>query len=311
MINLIRNENMKIFKRRRTWIMVALLVVYILIQMANLKSATKTSLDSDWRALVQSENTKLEWDASKSDALPIEKRMAAEKIMLNEYYLEHNIQPQINAWTYTVSQTRNIIVGISFLVVIVAGDIVAAEFTSGTIKFLLTRSASRTTIYLSKYFAAIGFGLFMVLVGIASSLFFGGMLFGFSGIGDPYYFVQSQAIAKTGVLQALLGGFALNIPYALLVLTFAFMISAAFRSTTFSIVFSLVAAVAGFVISIASNGFAWTKYFVFSHTDLTPYLWGTPSIEGMTLGFSILMLLFHLAVMHFISYPIFVKRDVV
>ncbi|MBZ6451954.1 MAG UNVERIFIED_CONTAM: ABC transporter permease, partial [Paenibacillus polymyxa] len=151
MIQLIRNENMKIYKRKRTWLIIILLILYVLIQMANLKSSGMTEYNEGWKTLLQHENSKLTRDAAKSDALPIEKKMAAEKILMNQYYLDHNIAPQSNAWSFTVSQSRNLIVGISLLALIVAGDIVASEFSAGTIKFLLTRSATRSKIYFSKY----------------------------------------------------------------------------------------------------------------------------------------------------------------
>ncbi|UQQ36285.1 ABC transporter permease [Paenibacillus polymyxa] len=311
MIQLIRNENMKIYKRKRTWLIIILLILYVLIQMANLKSSGMTEYNEGWKTLLQHENSKLTRDAAKSDALPIEKKMAAEKILMNQYYLDHNIAPQSNAWSFTVSQSRNLIVGISLLALIVAGDIVASEFSAGTIKFLLTRSATRSKIYFSKYIATLLLGIFLVLLTFLAAIFFGGLMFGFKGIGDPYFFVKDQTIQQADMIQALLGGFLFNIPFMVIVLTFAFMISAAFRSVTFSIVFSMLAAIAGFVLSITMNGWPWTKYFVFSSTDLNPYFFGTTPVEGMTLGFSLFLLLLHLVAMHLVSYPIFTKRDVI
>ncbi|MET3208244.1 UNVERIFIED_CONTAM: ABC-2 type transport system permease protein [Paenibacillus sp. PvR008] len=250
MIQLIRNENMKIYKRKSTWIIIILLILYVIIQMANLKSSGVTDYNEGWKTLLQHENSKLTRDAAKSDALPIEKKMAAEKVLMNQYYLDHNLPPQLSPWNFTVNQARNLIVGISLLALIVAGDIVASEFSAGTIKFLLTRSATRTKIYFAKYISILLFGLFLVLLTFLAAVFFGGLMFGFNGIGDSYLFVKDQTIQKANMIQALLGGFLLNIPFMVLVLTFAFMISAAFRSVTFSIVFSMLTAIAGFVLSI-------------------------------------------------------------
>ncbi|WP_051128190.1 hypothetical protein [Paenibacillus sp. HW567] len=139
----------------------------------------------------------------------------------------------------------------------------------------------------------------------------GGLIFGFGGLGDSYLFVKDQAIGDASIAQALAAQYALNIPFLLISITLAFMISAAFRSTTFSIVISLLISLAGFVIAIAMDGWAWTKYFVFSHTDLTQFLYGNPSVEGVTIGFSLVFIGLHLMIMHLISYPVFVKRDVV
>ncbi len=302
---------MKIYKRKRTWVMIAIVLIYVLLQIVNLKTADTSTASDNWRAQLEQENMQFRKEAAKPDALKIEIKQAEKHLVLNQYYLDQNIPPSTNAWSFAVSQVQNIIFAVSLISVIIAGEIVAAEFVSGTIKLLLTRSASRTQIYLSKYIAAILFGLLLSAVGILGSILLGGFIFGFDGLVDNYFYVKGQVVGKIPILQALLSGYVLNIPFLLIAITLAFMISAAFRSTTFSIVISLLVSLTGFIIAIAMNGWAWTKYFVFSHTDLTPFLYGNPSVGGVTLGYSLVFVGLHLAVMHLISYPIFVKRDVI
>ena len=311
MIPFIRNENMKIYKRKRTWAMIAIVLLYILLQIVNLKTAGDSKPDDNWRAHLEQENMELRKDAAKPDALNIEIKQAEINILLNQYYLNRDIPPSTNAWSFAVKQVLNIIFAASLISVIITGEIVAAEFASGTIKLLLTRSANRTKIYLSKYVAAILFGVLLSLAGVLVSILLGGVIFGFDGLADSYYYVKDQVVREVPTLQALLAGYVLNIPFLLIVTTLAYMISAAFRSMTFSIVISLLVSLIGFVMSIAMDGWAWTKYFVFSHTDLTQFLYGNPSVDGVTLGFSLVFIGLHLAVMHLISYPSFVKRDVV
>lgn len=311
MNQLIRNENMKIYKRKRTWVMIVIGLLYVLLQIVNLKTGGSSDTNKNWRAQLEQENSQLSKEMTKTDALIVEINQAKKQMLLNQYYLEKNTPPNTNAWSFAVSQVRNIIFVVSLISVIIAGEIVAAEFVSGTIKLLLTRSANRTKIYLSKYIAAILFGLLLSAAGILTSILFGGFVFGFDGLADNYFYVKDQAVAQVPMLQALLVGYVLNIPFMLISITLAFMISAAFRSTTFSIVISLLVSLTGFIMAIAMDGWAWTKYFVFSHTDLTPFIYGNPSVVGVTLGFSIIFIIFHLVVMHLISYPLFVKRDVV
>ncbi len=311
MIPFIRNENMKIYKRKRTWVMAAIVLLYVLLQIVNLKTAGSGAVNENWRERLQQENEQLGKEAAKPDALKIEIIQAEKHLLLNQYYLDHNIPPSTNGWSFAVDQVRNIVFAVSLISVIIAGEIVAAEFVSGTIKLLLTRSASRTKIYLSKYIAAILFGLLLSAAGILLSILLGGFIFGFGGLADSFLYVKEQVVREAPMLQALLAGYVLNLPFLLIAITLAFMISAAFRSATFSIVISLLISVAGFVIAIAMNGWAWTKYFVFSHTDLMPFLYGDPSVAGATLSFSLAFIVLHLAMMHLVSYPMFVKRDVV
>ncbi|WP_334076736.1 ABC transporter permease [Paenibacillus sanfengchensis] len=311
MINLIRNENMKIFKRKRNWILIGIIILFIIIQFVNLKSSDNVLIEEDWRTQLEQEIAFLKLDLTKPDALPIEITQAEKRTLLNQYHLDTDLPPSTNTWSFAVDQAGNLIVAISFISVIIAGEIVAAEFISGTIKLLLTRSASRTQIYLSKYIASILFGLVLLLIGAVISVVLGGVVLGFQGLGGSYLYVQNGAVEQTTIIQALFESYLLHIPFLLVTVTLAFMISAAFKSSTFSIVVSLLVAVAGFVIATAMNGWGWTRYFVFSHTNLTQYVLDDPSVAGITFGFSVGLILLHLLVMHLISYPAFVKRDVV
>ncbi|PEY37085.1 ABC transporter permease [Bacillus cereus] len=309
MINLIKNENMKIFKRKRTWIMVGVMVVFIFIQFLNVKISSQVNYGDDWKTSLIEENALLQVE-KESLKLPIEKIENEKKLLLNNYYIDSNIKPTNNAWFFTIGQSTNFLIAISILTLIIAGEIVASEFQSGTIKFLLTRTATRTQVYFSKYISALLFGFFLIVITFLLSILFSGILLGFDGINGDYLFVKDHAVQKTSVLQALIGSLLFKTPYLIIVATLAFMISAAFKSSTFSIVFSLLVAIAGFVMSISLKGFSWTKYFIFSHTDLSSFVYDNPPVEGMTFSVSILFILIHIFIMHGIAYPIFVKKDV-
>lgn len=307
---LIRNENMKIYKRKRTWVMGAVFFIFIVLQVINLQSSGSVVISENWQQQLKLQNLELEQEMKKPDALLMDIKQANEKMLLNHYYIQHNTPPVTNTWSFAMNQVANIVVAVSFFSIIIAGEIVAAEFASGTIKFLLTRSVSRTKIYIAKYVASILFGLVLLAVGFIVTLVLGGLMFGFDGLNAPYLFIQNQTVEQAPMLQALLGTYVLHIPYILLGITLAFMISAAFRSVTFSIVISIFVAIAGFVIAIAMNGWSWTKYFVFTHTDLSQFVYGSPSIDGITIAYSIVFVILHLAVLHLVAYPAFVKRDV-
>ncbi|MBT2291433.1 ABC transporter permease [Paenibacillus albidus] len=307
---LIQNENLKIYKRKRTWVLIAIVALFVLLQIINLRTSGNPAASEDWRVQLEQENSWLTEETSAPDALNIEIRQAEKQLLLNQYHLDHGIPPQQSGWNFAVDQVGNVIFAISLIAIIIAGEIVAAEFASGTIKLLLTRSASRTKIYCAKYIASILFGFALALFGLLLSILLGGLIFGFGGLDHSYLYVSDSAVGEIPLLQALLGSYLFNLPFMVLTVTLAFMISAAFRSTTFSIVISLLASVAGFVIAIAMNGWDWTKYFVFSHTDLTPYIWGDPPVGEVSLAYALVFVLIHLAIMHMVSYTAFVKRDV-
>lgn len=310
MISLIQNENMKVYKRTRTWVMIGIAIVYIILQVFNIKTAVEDTTRVNWQLQLEQENRQLSKVAKQSDVLPIEIKQSKRQILLNQYHLDHNIPPSTNGWKFTIDQLRNIVFAATLLSIIIAGEIMAGEYASGTIKLLLTRSASRTQIYIAKYVASLLFALLLATVCVGGAMIFGGMFFGFEGLTSPYLYVQDQTVMEIPALQALWSGYVLQIPFLLVVITLAYMISTAFRSMTFSIVISMLVAVAGFVISIAMDGWEWTRYFIFSQTDLTAYVYGNPSLEDMSIVWALGLLVLHMAVMHVVSYFSFVSRDV-
>ncbi len=57
--------------------------------------------------------------------------------------------------------------------------------------------------------------------------------------------------------------------------------------------------------------FNWSKYILFANTDLTQYSTGKPLVEGMTIEFSIIVLIVYFVIFNVISYIGFTKRDIV
>jgi ABC-2 type transport system permease protein len=107
-----------------------------------------------------------------------------------------------------------------------------------------------------------------------------------------------------------LSTYALKLVDLIMVVTLAFMISTVFRSASLAIGISIFIMFAGQAISVLLMRYSWGKYFLFANTDLTQYLQGRPLQEGMTMGFSITVLLIYFLLFNALSWSIFRKRDV-
>jgi ABC-2 type transport system permease protein len=81
-----------------------------------------------------------------------------------------------NLICYIVLQT--LIVQMPLLVALVTGDLVSGETASGTIRFLLTRPASRTKIILAKWIAGLVYTFLLLLVLGIFALFVSHVMFG-------------------------------------------------------------------------------------------------------------------------------------
>lgn len=202
-------------------------------------------------------------------------------------------------WDFALSSV-NLLWIVQVFAVIIAGDIVASEFSWGTIKLLLIRPATRAKILFSKYIAVLFFTWTTMFVLFLSSLLFGLIFFGM-GKGGLFMFGKVTSM------------YCLQFIEILMMVTFAFMISTVFRSSSLSIGLSIFLTFMGkpIVDILYHFNFEWGKYVLFANTDLSPYLnGGDPLFPGMSLSFSILMLFVYFALFQTLSWLVFMKRDV-
>jgi ABC-2 type transport system permease protein len=66
----------------------------------------------------------------------------------------------------------------------------------------------------------------------------------------------------------------------------------------------------GTITSLIASRYDWAKYILFANTDLTQYFDGIPLVKGMTVGFSVFMLLIYFFVFQLLAFRVFTKRDV-
>ncbi|MBP1156862.1 MULTISPECIES: ABC transporter permease [unclassified Paenibacillus] len=218
--------------------------------------------------------------------------------VLMKYVLEAGMDHVLQFMVFASSLTSLV----TIFTVIVAGDIVAAEFTWGTIKLLLIRPSSRGKILWSKYVTVLLFIVTLLLVLLIVSYFTGLLLFGVGGIVLPDETISS--ILKTYGLKSI---------QIVMTATLAFMISTVFRSSSLAIglsIFLMLTSMPTMAVLVQLR-YTWVKYVLFANTDLSPYvLGGNPLVPGMTLGFSVTVLLAYWIVFYAVSWLLFTKRDV-
>jgi ABC-2 type transport system permease protein len=313
LLNLVRNENMKIYRRVRTWVLVALLIVFCFLVsfISRYDKSSSGSPQRDWRAETQQHVQALQQQLQdESLPKPIRERIQRD-VTIQKYQLEHNVPPvEATVWG-GVQRASALVLMVTLFTVIVAADAVAAEFTWGTIKLLLIRPASRSKILLSKYLSTMLFALFLLAVLFVSSVVINAAFYGSSGMTAPSLKVGADGIVREGILMFdVLASYGLKVIELIMVVSLAFMISSVFRSSSLAIGISIFIMLTGQSITMLLLRWSWGKYFLFANTDLTPYLEGQPLAEGMTLGFSIAVLLVYFAVFNALSWFIFIRRDV-
>ncbi|MFO1446393.1 ABC transporter permease [Bacillus sp. Bva_UNVM-123] len=313
---LIINEWIKVFKRIGTLVMIALIILFVIgfgglskvLEQPN-PSQVNTQWKQDLEKQIINDKASLEDMGQRNSNL---KMYYERQIAIKEYQVEHDIPPQTerHMWTF-VNEAQSLISFAGLFTIIIAAGIVASEFSWGTIKLLLIRPFGRSSILLSKYVTVILYGLFFLAILYALSVLVGFILFGAPSEEVSHLAYVNGEVIERNIVFHLIGQYLLSSIDVLLVATMAFMISTVFRNSSLAIGLSLFLLFTGNTVTmLLASKFAWTKYFLFANTNLTVYFDGVPPVEGMTLSFSIIMLIIYFVVFHLLSFLVFHKRDV-
>lgn len=311
MLELIGVENMKIYRRSRTWTMLGILVLAVVL-VAVVTASRHQAASGDWKHTLSVQNSQIERQLHSGAKMPSAAvSQLKAQLRMNQYDIAHNHNPtQTTGWGFVATAEHLSPLLIAFVVVI-AGDIVAGEFGAGTVKMLLTQTATRTEILLAKYLAMLLFSLFATALLFAASVLAGWIFFGTAGAGAPHVYVNAQhGVSQMSTATFLLMQYGFLMIQVVVTATIAFMISSIFRSSALAITVSLLAFLVGSALVQALSGFGWVKYILFANTNLSQFVVNGPMISGLTLQFSIVVLVGYYLVMNALAWGFFVRRDV-
>jgi len=267
--------------------------------------------DKNWEQVLQEENNALKQQMTQS-RIKTEQQFFKKEIAINDYRIKHHIPPKekYTVWSF-VKDTSQLILLAGLFIIIISAGIVASEFNWGTVKLLLIRPINRTKILLSKYLTVLLFALFILAILFVFSTALGAILFGMPDKAIPYLNYYNGQVTEQNIVVHLLIYYGLSSIDTMMLVTMAFMISSVFRNSSLAIGLSLfLLFTGGQFTTLLSMKFDWAKYILFANTDLMQYFEGTPMVEGMTLSFSVIMLLAYFALFQFLAFYVFKKRDV-
>ncbi|MFD0713619.1 ABC transporter permease [Paenibacillus sp. GCM10027626] len=323
LLPLIQNETLKIWRKKRFYVVILVLLVLIpIFTYAQMKVAENNREKfSDWRNQTLQQINDYQ-NALSSDRVPEEwKRFRRIAVQQLQYYLDHDVNPTTpDGVTFTRGFMANsVTLFYPLLVLAIASDLISGERTTGTIKMLLTRPVRRWKILLSKWIALTFYvSLIIVASGILCYLI-AGAIFGYGGWQMPIFTgfsISGSNVDSTYVhavpqwlyilMQAGLIWFA-----QMVVAAIALMVSVLIRSTSASIVTMMAAVIAGTILANMSSSWQSAKYLFSVNINMTGYLAGSPPpIEGMTLGFSLATLTVWAAAALIVSFTVFTKQDI-
>ncbi|RBW69985.1 ABC transporter permease [Bacillus taeanensis] len=325
MINLVHNEMIKIVRKKRLFIILAIIAVlaalFTYAQMKEVKSLQEQLGTNDWRAQLQQEIINTQNRLNSSGISEEWRKYLKIRLSQQQYYLDHDVNPTApGAPTFMrVFVENSIDLLIPLMVMVIAADLVSSEASGGTIKLLLTRPVKRWRILMSKYIALIlSISLIILGVGLLSYII-SGVIFGYGGWNMPIltgFSVQGEELITDNVhlidqWQYILMELGLVWFVAVIVGTLTLMLSVLIRSTAAVMGVMLAALIAGAILANMISSWESAKYLFMVNLRLTDYVSGmAPPINGMNLGFSMIVLTIWALAGLLVSFIVFTKRDV-
>ncbi|MBO9129501.1 ABC transporter permease subunit [Bacillus sp. 165] len=315
MLKLIQNEWLKISKTKSIMIAFLIPVLFCVIAAAVMHDKAEEK-EGTWQEQLIKANEMIEKEMGLSkeqlQGMDDTEYSGVTRWKENQYHLDHDIEPfeQESAlgFMYAMVDMKRL-TSITMLILIVYGaQMVAKEHSYGTIKFLLTRSHSRSKILGAKYISLLLFGALLYLFSVGISFFAGFLFFG-NDTPLFMYRLQDGVMLKEHVVILIGKHTVWNFIGMMSYVTLAFMIQTVVKNSAVAVGISLFVGL--FAATVVLGGYDWMKYLLFTNTDLTVYETGVPEIDGMTFSFSFGIVMLYYAIFIGVAFLSFNKRDIV
>lgn len=331
MLTLIQNEIYKMLFKKKFLLIVILLIIFISLFAYGEQYVYEKNLEQygnfdqagayHWKTLA---NQRLEKLYSRLDSPYIpDSGINSIKIEIEqlEYFIENDINPitpSVARFTVEFMQ-QSMLLFLPLLVAILGADIISGEFSTKTVKVLLTRAVPRWKILLSKLIALLLMTTLLILMTNFFSIVISYLFLGRWGFNEPvatgFRFMQgtlnSTAVVLMSRAQYMVLIYSLGWLVAITIAAITLMISVVVTSTASTIGVLIAALIGGQFLQFFLSDWEFVKYFFVTNLDLTKYLTGsyTP-IENMSLLFSTGVLMAWGIISILASFYVFSTKDI-
>ena len=322
MFNLVKNELIKIFKRKNIYILFLLALIIIfgynifeksINSNLNISEQYVRSYNQDKMYLENYETLKIKEEYS--DIL--------ERVNLEKYAIENNIRYNIllnteNKNAILPSDARillmkffnNFDIIIIFFIIYLASTIIYEEYNNGTVKNLLVKPHRRSSILFSKIITTIFVTLFTAIIIILFQYIIGGIIFGFDSysLEAIIYNHLTQNIDVINLVYYMLLIFVSKLPMYLLVIFTSLLLSVFINNIGINILISLG------LYMVTNLGLLFndiTKYLFIYNWDISKYIFGNAETVNGSINTPIIISCIWLILITIILFIRFNRKDIV
>jgi ABC-2 type transport system permease protein len=321
MILLVQNETLKLIRRRRFAIVMAILfVILTLISYAQYRQLQEAK-NQNWRAELQERIARYENRMRRGNLNDSWARSMRAEVRRLQFYLDRGINPEQTTAPLVVRTFANAagFLLLPLLIAVLGSDIVSAENAEGTDKLLLTRPVRRWKILTSKLLTLWAFASLTLLVGALMSYAVTAPVIPAGGWEVPSFHgfqmggetLKIENIRQLPLWKDALLAYGLEWYALLTVASISLMLSVLFKSSAASIGTMLASLIGGTILTRISPEWTAGKYLFVSALPLSDYYTGqAPPYDGMSMTFCIALLGAWAVGALVVAYTIFIRRDV-
>ena len=321
MLALIRNETLKVIRRKRFAIVIGILAVILALVTYGQYRQLKNRQQRNWRADLQQRIASYQNTLRRGQINATWQRSMRAEIDRLQFYLDHDIEPNKPTAPMFVRGFANAagFLLLPLLIAVLGSDIVSAENAEGTDKLLLTRPVRRWKILASKLITLWIFATLTLFCGGVLSYLISAPFLNRHGWGAPTFTgfaVNSSTFRSESIRQLPLWkdtriAYGLEWYALLTVAAIALLLSVLFRSSAAAMGTMLASLITGTILTRISPDWTAAKYLFVSGLPLADYYTGEPPpYEGMTMTFCIALLGVWALGAIVAAFTIFTKRDV-
>ncbi len=307
------NELKKCINAKSTFLVFLVLVMWVGIFAIQLSNQSEEVLYTDYKVYLEKEIEDINRDLNDYG---VGYSVGMRDYYLNrletyKYMLEHNIAPyKTHSITNFVLLLNDAFAIIVILSVIVVSKIVTDEYKYSTIGTLVSVPCKRYKILLAKILAMITICIMMIFLLYVISFIIGGIFFGFDGITSPVVMNDGNKLSVRNAIEQSLVNNYYNMFTLIGCSSLVLLISILLKSGIVSTCSGIILYMLGSNLTITLKDFGWVKYSLFANMQFQMYVNGDGVIEGITPGFSIMVILLHSLVFLLIGFWVFNKRNI-
>jgi ABC-2 type transport system permease protein len=327
-LSLVSVENIKLWKRFSTKLMVLIIVVVVFglsglvkaeqsIVQNQLNGTTQTTSQAsgDWKQQLQATNVSLQQQIDTEEKSTVQREKnnldtLKMEIAKNNYRIENNMQPQKDSGFWDWISSFGFAPFVALLAIIACSGLIAGEFSDGTMKTMISRPFARWQILTAKFIVVAVYSIILMILGYLALLGSIAIFFGIGGAGSPMLlWIGGNVVNVPGFVGSLITN-GLDYLFVLVYLIFAFALSAVSRSRALATGLSIFLMFGGSFIALLAQNFDWGKYIFFADTSFSAFVMSGAPFYGITLGLALLICAIYCVGFIFAGYFTFAKRDI-